>query len=309
MDSGYPQSGSYQIEGQRVALRNGQYSDVNGDLSVHLAATGDADRDGREDLAVVLVQNSRGSGVFYYLNVLLAGEDGNYEVADEAFLGDRVLVDSLSIEGDGVLVEMKVRDDDEPMAAPPTVQASREWKLDAARLVKVASASPQVDDWVMGASKQVDPDEEKASTLLAPFKRELKAALLDGMAAGPAAAIDACKLEAPAIARRLSVDGVIVGRTSHRLRNPDNTAPDWVSPVLAEYLEQDGDWKPGLVDIGGERKGYVEPIAMQALCASCHGSALAPEIAERIAALYPEDQATGFDVGDLRGVFWVEFAP
>ena len=31
------------------------------------------------------------------------------------------------------------------------------------------------------------------------------------------------------------------------------------------------------------------------------------EIAERIRALYPEDQATGFREGDLRGVFWVSY--
>jgi hypothetical protein len=43
------------------------------------------------------------------------------------------------------------------------------------------------------------------------------------------------------------------------------------------------------------------------LCLVCHGETLAPEIAAQIAAQYPEDQATGFADGDLRGVFWVEF--
>lgn len=171
------------------------------------------------------------------------------------------------------------------------------------------SATPQADDWVMGASKQVDPDEERATKLLAPFKRDLKAALLDGMTQGPAAAIDACRLEAPAIADRISVDGVVVGRASHRLRNPDNAAPDWVAPVLAEYLDQDGGWEPRVVDTDAGSKGYVEPIAMQPLCTTCHGPAIAPDIAERIAALYPEDRATGFEVGELRGVFWVALPP
>ena len=46
---------------------------------------------------------------------------------------------------------------------------------------------------------------------------------------------------------------------------------------------------------------------VQPLCLSCHGSELAPDIATQITDLYPEDRAVGFEVGDLRGVFWLEF--
>ena len=44
-----------------------------------------------------------------------------------------------------------------------------------------------------------------------------------------------------------------------------------------------------------------------ALCLTCHGESLQPEIATRINESYPEDEAAGFKTGDLRGVFWVEF--
>jgi hypothetical protein len=43
------------------------------------------------------------------------------------------------------------------------------------------------------------------------------------------------------------------------------------------------------------------------LCLTCHGSNLDADIAASIAERYPEDRATGFEAGDLRGVFWVEF--
>ena len=46
---------------------------------------------------------------------------------------------------------------------------------------------------------------------------------------------------------------------------------------------------------------------VQPLCLNCHGVELAPDVAGRIAELYPEDRATGFEAGELRGVFWVEF--
>jgi hypothetical protein len=40
----------------------------------------------------------------------------------------------------------------------------------------------------------------------------------------------------------------------------------------------------------------------------CHGpsESLAPDIKEKLATLYPQDQATGFSEGELRGWFWVE---
>jgi hypothetical protein len=60
------------------------------------------------------------------------------------------------------------------------------------------------------------------------------------------------------------------------------------------------------VSVPGGTSGYVEPILLQSPCLACHGDALAPEVAARIGELYPEDRAVGFQVGDLRGVFWVE---
>ena len=49
------------------------------------------------------------------------------------------------------------------------------------------------------------------------------------------------------------------------------------------------------------------PGADQLLCTTCHGESISPGIASAIAERYPDDEATGFAVGDLRGVFWVEF--
>jgi hypothetical protein len=62
-----------------------------------------------------------------------------------------------------------------------------------------------------------------------------------------------------------------------------------------------------VVEIAPGLQGYVEPIRVKSMCLTCHGATLAPEVASRIAELYPEDQATGFGEGDLRGVFWVSW--
>ena len=147
----------------------------------------------------------------------------------------------------------------------------------------------------------------RGGELLMPFKQQLKQALLAGLAQGPDKAIAACKVEAPRIATELSVDGILLGRSSHRLRNPVNEAPAWVAPVLDGYVATAGDLEPVSVSLAEGRAGYVEPILMQPLCLTCHGDVQDPALVERIEADYPQDRATGFEAGELRGVFWIEY--
>lgn len=122
-----------------------------------------------------------------------------------------------------------------------------------------------------------------------------------------AAGIDACHTQAPAIAEQLQTDSggisVRVGRTSERLRNPANVAPEWVAAAMATP-EPAGTWSDGT------RVGTLTPIPTGALCVNCHGATdqLAPGVTDALARLYPNDQATGFAEGDLRGWFWVEVA-
>ena len=165
-------------------------------------------------------------------------------------------------------------------------------------LLLLAPVSPQVDD----------VQEVRGAKLLLPFKSELKQALLAGMQEGPVHAISVCKDQAPIIAATLSVDGIEIGRTSHRLRNPANVAPGWVDDVLQAYLREGADRTPTTVSLPDDREGYVEPIVLQPLCVACHGASLAPDVAAQISEAYPEDAATGFEVGDLRGVYWVEYS-
>lgn len=52
----------------------------------------------------------------------------------------------------------------------------------------------------------------------------------------------------------------------------------------------------------------IHPIAIEAPCLACHGPAdgLAPEIRAKLTAAYPQDPATGYALGDLRGALWAE---
>jgi len=175
------------------------------------------------------------------------------------------------------------------------------WRRGAAVLVIAVGAAA----WPALA----DDTKSAGAEALAPFKKALMQALQGGLQSGPVDAVETCQLEAPAVAAAHSKQGVRVGRTSHRLRNPANASPGWVEPILERYLADAAARSPQSVDLEGGRRGYVEPITMQPLCLTCHGSALAPDVAAKIATLYPDDRATGFEVGDLRGVFWIELPP
>jgi len=145
----------------------------------------------------------------------------------------------------------------------------------------------------------------RAAAALAPFKSDLMQALQAGLAESPAAAIAVCRTEAPQIAAAATAPGIELGRSSHRLRNPANAPAPWMREIIDGYLADPADRAPRTVRLDGGRYGYAEPIVMQPLCTVCHGSAIDAELGRRIAALYPADRATGFEVGDLRGIFWV----
>jgi hypothetical protein len=160
-----------------------------------------------------------------------------------------------------------------------------------------------------GGRNEVDPaDVYRAQAALQPFKMELKGALLEGLEDGPQGAILVCKSAAPAIAARRSTDGVLMGRTSHKLRNSDNVPSEWLEPLLSAY-EAGSDDPHRAVVLDNGRIGYVEPIYVQKPCLMCHGKNLAPAVAGQVAAEYPGDRATGFAEGDFRGLFWVTLAP
>jgi hypothetical protein len=122
-------------------------------------------------------------------------------------------------------------------------------------------------------------------------------------AAGPAAAIDVCRREAPQIAVDVGRQyGVAIGRTSQRLRNPKNAPPDWAKPLVRSQAGE-----PRFLALDDGQLAALLPIRLKAQCLMCHGSQeeMLPDVRQALARHYPEDQATGFREGDLRGWFWV----
>jgi hypothetical protein len=148
--------------------------------------------------------------------------------------------------------------------------------------------------------------EAKAATnrLQIELKKELSAAMKEG---GPVAAIEVCHTRAPEIAREVGTETELsVGRVSRDNRNPDNAASGAEAAVLAEFEARPA-MQDTVVTHDGQRT-YMRAIRIGApLCLNCHGpeSMLEPQLKERLAELYPQDRATGFEAGDLRGAFVV----
>jgi len=124
---------------------------------------------------------------------------------------------------------------------------------------------------------------------------------------GPESAIGVCAQRAPEIAREIAqTHGVEIGRTSWKRRNPKNTPPVWAEPFLSERPES-----VRVVEHPSGSLGLLSPIRVAGSCLRCHGEpdALAEGVPEALSRLYPEDRATGFREGDLRGWFWIEVPP
>ena len=139
------------------------------------------------------------------------------------------------------------------------------------------------------------------NSLASEMMGELTAALDSG---GPAEGIAVCRGKAPQVAAQVAEEyDLAIGRTSFALRNISNTAPMWAQDLVKERIGE----PVYLAGPAGEL-GALLPIRLKAECQMCHGPAeqIVDEVKAAIAENYPEDQATGFAAGDLRGWFWVE---
>jgi hypothetical protein len=164
----------------------------------------------------------------------------------------------------------------------------------------------------------VEPSRELAARFGAELKDELSRAIAAG---GPVAAIDVCHSRAPQVAARLSQEsGATVSRTALRVRNPANAPDDMQRRVLEGFRAELASGKaPAPLEAvfeirrgDGIERRYMRAIPTEALCLTCHGKTLSPDVAAAIARDYPDDEATGFEQGELRGaisVIWPASLP
>ena len=88
-----------------------------------------------------------------------------------------------------------------------------------------------------------------------------------------------------------------------RLRNAKNVPPEWAAQLVEPQTIT-----PSFVDLPDGHLGAFLPINLKAQCLACHGNEdeIAGDVRSVLAELYPDDRATGFREGELRGWFWVD---
>jgi len=155
--------------------------------------------------------------------------------------------------------------------------------------------------------RQLQDYRQAAQTFGKTLKGELQAAMKQG---GPMAAVGVCNQRAPEIAAELSREtGFTMRRTSLKPRATPPT--DWERAVLEGFEARHAageppkaiEWHEVATVAGEKRLRYMKAIGTQGICLTCHGTDIDPALKAKIDRLYPEDRATGFAKGDIRGAF------
>lgn len=161
---------------------------------------------------------------------------------------------------------------------------------------------------VSAQAESLDARIAEGTALIPAFQKHLLETVQGAMRqGGPAQAVAACQTLAPGIAEAHGQDGWRVGRTALKVRNPANAPDAWEREVLEDFARraQAGEPLAGMQRaevVDGEVR-VMKPIATGAPCLACHGTQVELQLARLIRERYPDDQATGFREGELRGAF------
>jgi cytochrome c553 len=163
------------------------------------------------------------------------------------------------------------------------------------------------------ADEAIQANIDEGKGIIKAFVGDLQGELKKGMKeGGPVNAIRVCKTVAPQLAEaHTQMSSWQVARTSLKVRNPDNAPDAWETTVLKEFESRKAAGEDPMKLVKAEvveeqgRKVFrmMKAIPTAEVCTKCHGSELAEPVAAKLDELYPEDNARGFKVGDLRGAF------
>lgn len=142
----------------------------------------------------------------------------------------------------------------------------------------------------------------------------LKGNLMQAMGeGGPVHAVEFCNTQAMPLTGSLNnVYGADVKRTSDRLRNPANAPDALEAKVIAAYRAEQaaGTTLQAKVAVDADgRKVFYAPIFTGAPCLICHGNEgnMDQDLRTRLNELYPDDNAKGFNIDELRGIWSITF--
>lgn len=159
--------------------------------------------------------------------------------------------------------------------------------------------------------KAVAEAKEVTQIFAGALKSELVAAMQSG---GPLNALGVCNLEAmPITARITSENDAEVSRVSLKYRNPKNAPDAWQKAVLEEFDVRAANGEEieemasvtTVVEDSKTQVRFMKALPTGSVCLSCHGEQLNTDVKAKLDELYPDDKATGYSLGQVRGAIVV----
>ncbi len=130
---------------------------------------------------------------------------------------------------------------------------------------------------------------------------------------GPVGAIRFCNEEAIKLTDSMSLmHNAVIKRISDKPRNTSNKATNKELYYIASFkktVAMGGEPSP-IVEIQNEEVQFYYPIVTNALCLQCHGKPnehITAQTRSILKNLYPNDQAVGYDINEVRGMWGIVF--
>jgi hypothetical protein len=148
-----PLNASYIINGVEISLVDGKaVTDPKTSTVVFGAPTiGDLNGDNIDDAALIITQDSGGSGVFYYVAAAINTERGA-KGTNAVLLGDRIAPQNVEIKDGQIIANYADRKIGEPMTTAPSVGVSKYFALNGTTLETTVAATQKVTYLISEAS-------------------------------------------------------------------------------------------------------------------------------------------------------------
>lgn len=147
----------------------------------------------------------------------------------------------------------------------------------------------------------------KAQAVVTHFAGELKPLLqAEVQRGGPVNAIEVCATRAPELAQAVQAEtGWQIRRVSLKPRNPGAQPDAWEAETLRQFAAQQargaGPAEMNAYRFEENNFRYMQAQITDGLCLLCHGDTLSADVEKALLARYPQDSATGYTLGEVRG--------
>ena len=103
------------------------------------------------------------------------------------------------------------------------------------------------------------------------------------------------------------ITGVKLRRTALKYRNPKNK-PDRADTMVMDSFIASKKFDPLVIKTDDNNYRVYKPLKVKQACLLCHGARndISPDLVKMIDRTYPKDMATGFALGEFRGVVVAE---